>query len=191
MPAAEVRLRARLERRRGRPGRRRRRPSSAAATSQRARRRRRGPRAAGSSAYARAARSPRDVELVVDVDVRARSPRPRRPRSPPSRARARSARGAATCRPRRRRPRPGSRSTGRRAPQRHERARSDCTIRPVTTITCSPASRARASAASVRGRSTPSCQISVWSRSVATTSTSRGKPRGGSAVGLPPDALTT
>ena len=61
--------------------------------------------------------------------------------------------------------------------------RADCTIRPVQTITRSPTSSARRSAASVRGRRTLSSQISVRSRSVATTSTSRGKSGGSSGSG--------
>src|SRR4051794_37101911 len=56
--------------------------------------------------------------------------------------------------------------------------RTDCTMRPVTTITAMPASCARRIASIVRGRRRESVQTSVRSKSVATTWTSRGKSSG-------------
>src|SRR5512132_412204 len=56
--------------------------------------------------------------------------------------------------------------------------RTDCTIRPVTTITGMPASVARRIAAIVRGCNVVSVQTSVRSKSVATTRTSPGKSAG-------------
>ena len=51
-------------------------------------------------------------------------------------------------------------------------------MRPVAITTWIPAARAARSAAVVRGRSTPSSQVSVRSRSHAIAATSRGKPSG-------------
>src|SRR5436190_361161 len=74
--------------------------------------------------------------------------------------------------------------TGSRRPAGARKRCTDWYIRPVTTITCRPASRARRSARIVRGRRTPSSQTSVRSKSVATTATSRGSPAGSSTPAL-------
>ena len=91
---------------------------------------------------------------------------------------------------RRRRPRPDSRRVAR-EPAGSSARRADWTIRPVTTITWIPAVVRAPRAAIVRGRRTQSSQTSVWSRSVATTSTSCGKvgrKLQAQPIGLPPDA---
>ena len=78
----------------------------------------------------------------------------------------------------RRRRRPGSRRAARRSrPPRHRGAPSG-TCGPSRSTTWIPAARAARSAAVVRGRSTPSCHVSVRSRSHAIAATSRGKPSG-------------
>ena len=56
--------------------------------------------------------------------------------------------------------------------------RTERYIRPVAMTTWIPAAPAACSAAAVRGRSTPSCQVSVRSRSHAIAATSRGNPSG-------------
>ena len=135
-----------------------------------------------------------DVELVADVDVRAvtlacsegdRLARElERDRHVPQPA----------CRRRPRRPRPGNRSPARRAAPARARAAPTAPSGPVTTITCSPASRARRSAAIVRGRRIPSSQTSVRSKSVATTrdvARERCREVQTQPFGLPPVALTT
>src|SRR3954470_13758803 len=68
--------------------------------------------------------------------------------------------------------------TGASIPAGASALRTDCTIRPVTTITGRPASFARLIASTVRGCSAASVQTRVRSKSVATTRTSRGKSSG-------------
>ena len=145
---------------------------------------RRGCRAPGSSRRPRRAPSPaRDVELVVDVHVRVEPLRLER--------RDRLARELDVDR-HVQEPRAVGVDDDRAlvADRRlvEDRAGTirwrDCTMRPVTTITCSPArARAREPERSRAQLEVAASQISVWSRSVATTETSRGKSAGASGSG--------